>query len=453
MSRIRVLAIAYACDPSRGSEYGVGWGWVNAIAADHDVTVITADFNSSNIESLLAEHHERKHHNPRFVYVQNLPWHYRPSKFWSKIEGSFAKPLMNLSYQNWLRCAFDEAKLELERDRYDLIHLITFVGWRFPGKFYRLGLPFVWGPIGGMKNTPWKLLPVLGPKGAIYYAGRNLINSLQLKTLPGPKRALRAANEGVIAATSEIQQELWTHFRVKSRVICEVGPPDVGGPKRLGRVNSEALRICWSGQHLPGKALHLLLLAVASLPKNINYQLDILGDGPSRRTWESTASLLKINDRCTWHGWVDRGDAVKVMERSHVLVITSLKDLTSTVAVEAISLGLPVITLDHCGFADLVTSECGLKIYLGSEQQIVRDLAMSVEVLYGDEPLRARLSEGALRRSAAYSWRAKMDALHEIYHSSIGISTTKQLEELPDSLMSIAHEHTHRMTPGSNEID
>src|SRR5208337_644890 len=169
MNRLRILAIAYACNPTWGSEPGVGWGWVNAIAADHDLTVITADYNSGDINRYLKDREGLPRDNPQFIYVKNRPWHYRPRGIWLKIEGSVAKPLMNLAYQDWLRCAFAEAKRETAQTRYDLVHLITYVGWRFPGSFYRLGIPFVWGPIGGMKNTSWRLLPALGLNGALYY--------------------------------------------------------------------------------------------------------------------------------------------------------------------------------------------------------------------------------------------------------------------------------------------
>ena len=30
--RLKVLVAVYACSPCRGSESGVGWGWVNANA-------------------------------------------------------------------------------------------------------------------------------------------------------------------------------------------------------------------------------------------------------------------------------------------------------------------------------------------------------------------------------------------------------------------------------------
>jgi glycosyltransferase involved in cell wall biosynthesis len=422
MKRLKILAIAYACNPTRGSEAGVGWGWVNAIAGGHDVTVITADYNAADIDQHLGIRKTLGCDNPRFLYVKNRPWHYRPTGMWLKIEDSLAKPLMNLAYHDWQSDAFQVAKLELMQNRYDLVHLITYVGWRFPGRFYQLGIPFVWGPIGGLKNTPWRLLPILGFKGAFYYGGRNLINSLQLKTLQGPGRALKATNGGVIAATSEIKAELWNRFKVNSRVICEVGQPSSAADSPRLRNPSETFRICWSGLHLPGKALHLLLHAAALLPKDINFSIEILGDGPRNREWRALASRLKLDDRCHWHGWLSRDQSLAVMRESHVFTITSLKDLTSTVAVEAISLGLPVVTLDHCGFADLVTEECGIKIHPGSSQQIANDLSFALLTLYRDEALRRHLAQCAIQRSYAYSWRSKMKTLDEIYQMALASS-------------------------------
>src|ERR1035441_5831793 len=100
MSRLKILAVAYACNPARGSEFGVGWGWVNAIETAHDVTVITADFNSGDIARYLEGSNSSTGNTPRFVYVKNRPWHYRPLGLWLKIEASPAKPLMNLAYRS-----------------------------------------------------------------------------------------------------------------------------------------------------------------------------------------------------------------------------------------------------------------------------------------------------------------------------------------------------------------
>jgi glycosyltransferase involved in cell wall biosynthesis len=420
VKRLRVLAIAYACNPYRGSEFGVGWGWVKAISENHDVTVITADFNASDIERYGRDRIAGDKLNPRFVYVKNRAWHYRPHGLWLTIENSAAKPVMNLAYQGWLRSALTIAKCEAAQSPYDLVHLITYVGWRFPGKFYQLGIPFVWGPIGGLMNMPSRLFPALGVKGAIYYRGRNLINTLQISLLPGPRKALRQAQGAVIAATPDIQRALLRHFGAPSEIICEVGLPELNPGSRCRRPNDQPLRICWSGLHIPRKALSLLLHAVARLPPDLPYRLEILGDGPSGRAWRRLAKRLGVTQNCHWLGQLPREVALEAMKGCHVLVITSLEELTSTVAVEAIALGLPIVCLDHCGFADLVTSSCGIKIPPVSVRKIVAGLADALITLYNNEDLRSQLARGAVVRSQAYSWQSKMTALEAVYRTAVG---------------------------------
>jgi len=420
VKRLRVLAVAYACNPDRGSEFGVGWGWVKAISENHDVTVITADFNASDIERYRRDRLDCGQLNPRFIYVKNRAWHYRPHGLWLAIENSAAKPIMNLAYQGWLHSALQIARFEIEQNPYDLVHLITYVGWRFPGKFYQLGIPFVWGPIGGLMNMPRRLFPALGIKGAIYYSGRNLINTLQVHMLRGPRKALRQSHGAVIAATPDIRAALLRHFDAPSQIICEVGLPELSPGRTRRRMNDEPLRICWSGLHIPRKALPLLLHAVARLPPALRYRLEILGDGPCNRAWRRLSKRLGVGQNCHWRGQLPRELALEVMKGCHVFVITSLEELTSTVAVEAIALGLPIVCLDHCGFADLVTSSCGIKIPTVSVRTIVAGLADALISLYNNEDLRNKLAQGALVRSQAYSWRSKMTALEEVYRTAIG---------------------------------
>ena len=175
-------------------------------------------------------------------------------------------------------------------------------------------------------NTPWRLMPALGFKGAIYYTGRNIVNSLQIGLLPGPRKALKKADGAVIAATSEIQRALCADFASGSQVICEVGSPKVGTTEPRLRTLDEPLRICWSGPHVPGKALHLLLEAVALLPKGSNFILEILGDGPMRRNWESLAQRLGVSNNCRWCGHLPRSAALEVMKTCHIFVTTCLKE-------------------------------------------------------------------------------------------------------------------------------
>ena len=96
----------------------------------------------------------------------------------------------------------------LEKINFDLIHQLNMVGFREPGYLWKLNIPFVWGPIGGMIQFPWKFLPCVGIGGSIYHICRNLINWHHMHFLTRPKKAARHSGEGLIAATSEIQNKI-----------------------------------------------------------------------------------------------------------------------------------------------------------------------------------------------------------------------------------------------------
>jgi len=403
--RLKVLVAAYACSPCRGSEAGVGWGWVNAISRRHDLWVLTGDCNRADIEAHRDAHPED---------CANVAFRYVPRTRWLTLEKLW-EPSYLWTYRRWQRDAFRLAERLHEQVGFDLTHQLTYVGFRIPGHLWKLDVPFVWGPIGGLENTPWRFLPTLGLRGGVYYAGRNVVNSLHRRCLVAPRRAFRKARGGIIAATEGIRKAIQEFYGEASEVVCEIGPPERRAAAHSVRRDGEPLRICWSGQHLPGKALPLLLRAVAALPSGVAWELHILGDGWCMRPWRRLARRLGIDGKCSWYGWLPRDQAVAVMHDSHAFVITSLKDLTSTVLVEALSQGLPVIALDHCGFQTALTDGCAVKVPVLRPAQVVAGIRDALAGLAADEGLRRRLAAGALERSGAFAWEAKADAVDAIY--------------------------------------
>ncbi len=323
---------------------------------------------------------------------------------------------MNFAYARWQRDAYRVALDLLKVQSFGLAHQLTYVGFRFPGHLWRLGLPFVWGPIGGLENTPWKLLPAMGLKGAVYYAGRNLINSAQRQWLRTPRRAIAAAGPGLIAATQGIAHELKRVYGADSTVISEVvAPLELSPAVPRARARKEPLKVVWSGLHLPGKALNLLIEALARIEPNVPIELNILGDGPLRKQWTSLVQRLGVGDRCIWHGMVSRHEALSIMSQAHVLAITSLKDLTSTVLLEGLALGLPVICPDHCGFSNVVTAACGIKVDPSSVQSVIAGFYAGILRLAGDEQARYGMAVSALERARAYSRDALCEKLEDVY--------------------------------------
>jgi hypothetical protein len=59
---MRVLLVAYALSPSRGSEAAVGWEWASGLAMVHDVTVLSRAIDREDVRvikcqpDLLIEH-------------------------------------------------------------------------------------------------------------------------------------------------------------------------------------------------------------------------------------------------------------------------------------------------------------------------------------------------------------------------------------------------------------
>lgn len=414
--RPRVLVCAYACNPEQGSEEAVGWSWVGAIAAFCEVTVITAAFHRPAIEAQVAaapaEHWSRR---VVFVYPPARPWHYAPTPRWRRIEGSVLKPVMHRAYRGWQAEAARLAAGLVAGGGFDLTHQITYVGFRFPGGLWRLPLPFVWGPLGGLEDTPWRLFPALGPVGMLYFAGRNLINAAQRRWLRAPRRAALRAGPGLIAATSATARLLDQYFGVESVVISEVTAPALRRGALPARAPDEPLRLLWSGGHTPGKALPLLLYALAALPPRVRWTLDIFGGGPSSARWRRLAGRLGLAPCCIWHGQVPRGEAIGALDAAHLFIITSLKDLTSTVLVEALGRGVPVLCPDHCGFADAVTDASGRRLDIRSPGRFIAALTAAITDLYDQEPVRQALAAGALARAADFTIEAKAADLRAVY--------------------------------------
>ena len=53
MRRLRVLVSAYACEPAKGSEPGVGWRIAREMARYHEVWVLTRTNNRPSIAAAL----------------------------------------------------------------------------------------------------------------------------------------------------------------------------------------------------------------------------------------------------------------------------------------------------------------------------------------------------------------------------------------------------------------
>ena len=404
--KLKILVSAYACAPNKGSEPGMGWNFVMGLSNFHELHVIVEKRKwEQPILEYLKVYPELKA-NLRFYFIDKTR-NKRLRKIWP--------PSYYWFYNVWQKKAY---KLALELDKkenFDLIHQLNMVGYREPGYLWKIEKPFVWGPIGGLENSPWRFLPSLGIKGFIFYTGRNLMNLWQRNFSTRPKKAARRTNTSLIAATPDNQRLLYNLWDRRAEVVCEVGQEKdiIKILPSIRILDDEPLKIVWSGLHNPRKNLPLLFNALKKI--TIPFELHILGNGEMTKTWKKIAQKKGLDKNCNWYGWVERQKAIDIMSSGHVFCITSISDLTSTVTLEALSYSLPIISLDHCGFSHVVNDSCGIKINVSTPKKATLDFSLALKKIYEDENLRQRLSEGALLRAKDFSWESKINRLNDIY--------------------------------------
>ena len=142
---MKILLLAYACEPNRGSEPGVGWQWALNMSADKqkEVYVLTRSNNRDVIDAYWTN--SKCPDNLHFFYF-DLP----KTLTWAKHHGL----PVNLYYAWWLIGSVNYAKRLHEEYQFDIAHHITFGVFRDPCPLYKLNIPYVIGPAGGGEVTP-----------------------------------------------------------------------------------------------------------------------------------------------------------------------------------------------------------------------------------------------------------------------------------------------------------
>jgi glycosyltransferase involved in cell wall biosynthesis len=115
------------------------------------------------------------------------------------------------------------------------------------------------------------------------------------------------------------------------------------------------------------------------------------------------------------------------MRASDFLVHTSLREATSSVIPEALSVGLPVLCHDANGMGIAVTKTCGIKVPLVSFERSIRGFHDAMVALVSDTDYLASLKAGASMRSIELSWDNMAQRIAYDYRMAI----ERNVRELP----------------------
>ncbi len=411
---MKVLLSAYACEPRKGSEPGVGWNMAQALARHHEVWVLTRANNRPAIEQELTRGAAPAAH---FVYYDLPRW----ARWWKRRTRG-VQPY----YYLWQIGAYRVARCLHREIGFDLIHHATFGKYWVPSLLARLPVPFLWGPVGGAESAPKAFWGEFSLRGKIYESLRDVGRWLGEHD---PLVRLTARRSALTLAKTEATAERCRRLGARDvRVFSEIGLPttEIDALARCPAASGMPVRFISAGNLLHLKALHLGLRAFARC--NLQHaEYWIVGDGPERQRLQELAAVLGCAARVTFWGWLPRHETLQRLAESHVLVHPSLHDSGGYTSVEAMAAGRPVICFDLPGPDAQITAEAGVKVHAHHPGQAVRDLAEAMSRLARDPELRQRMGEAGRRRSAtAYRWESQVALIDAMYRQVMQASAGRR---------------------------
>ena len=400
--RRKVLVSAYACEPDQGSEPGVGWRWVEQIAKDNEVWVITRKNNRESLERELGEHPNPFLH---FEYV-DLP---RSLSFWKRGQRG-----VRTYYYLWQFAALLKARKLHQRIRFDIGHHVTFVNdwlWSF---FALMRIPYVWGPIGSHPRCPPALLP---------HTKARIIESIRLSIqrtarFVDPLYWLTVIRANVIIpGSNEVATRLQLRLLAANKCIVESGIGIEEIPPLDHDENRKNNRILYVGRFHYVKCPHLAIEAFSMLAhKDPDATLTMLGSGPEEDSLHEQIADLGLQNQVIFPGWKDRIEVLQYMKNSSIFLFPSVEG-AGMVVLEAMACGLPVVCLDFGGPGDMVEDGCGVRVPLGDQKTVIQRLGEALITLSSDKQLREEMSGNAQKlMETGHSWDQKRHVLAAVYN-------------------------------------
>jgi len=369
---MRVLLSAYACEPDHGSEPGAGYALVRAAAEKAECWVLT---RGNNIPSLSAAFEQNPAAHPvHFIGVDASSAILRLKRRLGSVR---------LYYALWQRLAWRRA-LELDSEvDFDLVHHATWSAFWLPVGVMGVAKPLVVGPVSGGTVTPRSLLRYLGPKGLLY-DGARWVASRSAGLLKG--RFWRE-HVDVLIAQNEQTSRYATHHLVGDGVPVIVHP-HASNPTTPGcsEADQRVPEVLFVGRLLRWKGVLLALEAFAQV--NVpGARLVFIGEGEAEAVLDSRIRRLGLQDEVSLLGALPREEVLRRMCQASVLVFPSFHDSAGFVVSEALSMGVPVVCLNHGGpgaLAALWPDVPHYAVEVGPAKRVVEQLGDALRTLLTD---------------------------------------------------------------------
>jgi glycosyltransferase involved in cell wall biosynthesis len=404
--RLKVLMSAYACEPGKGSEPGVGWNVASEVAKLHDVWVLTRANNREVIEAELAQHPVSGLH---FIYYDLPKW-----AMWWKKGGRGVQ----LYYYLWEVFSARTVRGAEKQIGFDVAHHVTIVRYWTPSNLRNVTAPLVWGPVGGGESTPPAFKRTFSAKNQIVEGVRDLMRRL---AECDPLLRKTARKSCIALATTKETASRLNQLNVKKvHVLSQLG---MASSKNWinEREGCGLVRFICIGKQVYWKGFDLAVKAFAAAGVD-DSELILVGEGSEHSSLQNLAQTCGVAERVSFEKWMDQKALHKLLDACDVLVHPSFHDSGAFVCLEAMSMSKPVICLDLGGPSVQVTDKTGFKIKAEAPQQLMNDLADAMQQLATNSDLRQSMGDAARKRVGEhFLWSKKAEYFSNLYFDVLSV--------------------------------
>jgi glycosyltransferase involved in cell wall biosynthesis len=411
---VRVLLIAEACNPEWVSVPLVGWSHARALAAIHDVHLVTQVRNRDAIKRAgLVEGKD-------FTVIDSEAVA-RPAYRLAGMLGAKANTgwtvlssMLSLAYPYFEHLVWQQFGDRIANKEFDVVHRLVPVSPASPSSLAtrcrEVGVPFVIGPLNGGLLWPPGFEEARKREGEYPSVLRELH-----RLMPGYYATRRDATAIVVASKNTMNQ-VPRVFRNKTFYLPENAIDPARFTARRTRKVTVPLKVVFVGRVVPCKAMDLFLEAAAQLIRDRKVSVEIVGEGPDIPLLNKIIHREGLGERVHLTGWVEHTKVQDSLVNADLLAFPSIRDFGGGAVLEAMAVGLAPIVVNYGGPAELVTDDTGYIVPLGSPSEIRASLRKLLESLVQNPSEIDRKGAAAYARAhKEFTWAVKARKMTEIY--------------------------------------
>lgn len=176
---------------------------------------------------------------------------------------------------------------------------------------------------------------------------------------------------------------------------------------------NKPFRILFLGRLDWEKHIHNLIRAVAALPKDIDFYVEIAGDGNQRKYLADLALELGVGPRVKFLGHITEEELPLAYERATVFAMPSIAELQSIATMEAMASGRPVVAANAMALPHLVHH--GDNGYLFEPDDVEDFTQCLLKIATADQEELNRLSENSIHLIQSHDIKKTLAIFEGLY--------------------------------------